>query len=489
MKISRPHQALFVFVCFLLACAGLSAQQKPKADPKYKSREQDLIIDIPLTLTEITAINIFGNICWRLWGPDSEAAYFTLDSISHNLNPGAWSWEAGLGGDTFLVNQLFHPFAGGFYFASARSNNFNFYLSMLSPFLGSLQWETFAETDMPAKNDLITTTSGGIVLGEILHRLYIELDKGGGAGKIGATILSPTDRITAALRGYGPEEGPNRIRSASLAFGVSWLYARFFEASDETIYWKRPSVFADFDLVYDDPYTAHSKTPFDQFDLFISLTLAIPQIYNLAFISNGYLASWVLVDDEVSQASNGITMNFDCYVTDRGFTELNNGRENLNFTASSLDYSIKWRRIINPSLELSLKTHIGLSPWTVATYNGGENKDDYNLFSFGGNVKLFFELREMKENSLMANGQSLTLSLCVFGTFFRLLNTPGFDNNALFFSARIAYSLPLGNRFSFYAADNLLCLYCRPAGDAAAQFPDITRWYNNAQFGIKITFR
>jgi len=489
MKTHYPHSTPLFFACFLFICAGLSAQQEAGADREYKPREQKLYIDIPLTIAEVMLINLAGNGYWRLWGPDSEAAYFTLDSIRYNLNPRVWGFEAGQGGDTFLVNQFFHPYAGAVYFASARSNNFNFYWSILSSTFGSLSWEALGETDTPAASDLINTAFGGIVLGEVLHRLYIELDKGGIAGKIGATILSPTDRITAAVRGYGPEKSPNRIYDASLAFGFSWFYARFFDNNDEIIFWNKPSAFMGFDLVYNDPYTAQSKTPFDQFDLYTSLTASVPLVYNFTIIAGGYLASWLLADDDVNQASNGITLHFDNFVTDKGtIMDLNNGRENLSFNANSLDYTINWRHPLNKSFELSFKTHLGFSPWVVTDYNGGVNKEDYYLYLFGGNIKFFLELRQMKEKSGVKNGQTLALSLCFYDTW-NIPNTPGFDINALFLFSKIAWSFPVSDRFSFYAADSFMFLRCHMTRDAGAEFPDMTRWLNSAQFGIKISFQ
>jgi len=483
MKKPRLYPALLFLAYYLLTCACLFAQEEAETILKYKPRERNLLIDIPLTIGEVTLINLAGNGYWRLWGPDSEAAYFTLDSIRANLNPRVWGFEGGQGGDTFLVNQFYHPYAGAVYFASARSNNFNFYWSILSSAFGSIYWEALGETDTPAASDLINTAFGGIVLGEILHRLYIELDKDGIAGKIGATILSPTDRITAAVRGYGPEKSPNKIREASLSFGFSWLNARFFDNNDLILSWNTPSGFIGFDLVYGDPYTVQGKTPFTQFDLNTSLTASVPLVYNFTFVADGYLASWLLSYDDANQVSNGLTLHFDTFVTDKGtIMDLNNGRENLSFNANSLDYSVKWRRILDKSFELSLKTHFGFSPWAVTDYNGGINKDDYYLYLFGGNIKLFTELRQAKEN-----GQALTLSLCFYDTW-NIPKTPGFDVNTLFLFSKIAYSFPLTNRFSLYVADSFLFLRCRLTRDAGAEFPDITRWYNSAQLGIKVSF-
>ncbi len=339
MKTFNPQKTLLVFICFLLVCTGLFAQEEPqeqdekqehnekqvhnekKTGREYKPREQKLYIDIPLTIGEIALINVIGNINWRLWGADSETAYVTLESMRRNFDPKGWpdwDFEIGRGRDTFLVNQFFHPYAGGIYFASARSNNLNFYWSILSPIIGSFTWEALCEIESPSASDFITTAVGGIAIGEILHRLYIELDKGGLGGKIAASFVSPPDRLTAAIRGYGPDKSPNKINSASLAFGFSWLNAMFFDGDEETSFWNTPSGFINLDLVYGDPFTAHSKTPFDQFDLNASLTVTVPLIYNFTLIADGYLASWLLKDDDTYQASNGLSLHFDIFVIDKG---------------------------------------------------------------------------------------------------------------------------------------------------------------------------
>jgi len=515
MKTFRPRALLF-FICLLLVCAGLYPQEereeqqeqgKKKTDREYKPREQKLYIDIPLAFGEVFFVNFFGNAYWRLWGPDSEVAYFTPDSIRCNLNPKSWEFEMGQEGDTFLVNQFLHPYAGANYFASARSNNINFYWSILYSTFGSFTWEVFGETDTPAINDAINTIFGGMVMGEVLHRLYIEVDKGGIAGKIMSTIVSPADRLTALIRGYGPEEGLSKISGSSFAFGFSYINAKFFDDKNEITSWDTPAAFINFDIVYDNPYTAHGNTPFAQFDLNTSLTVSIQPFYNLTIIIDGYLASWLLADNDTNQASNGITLHLDDYITDKGFMDLNNGRENLSFYAQSLDYSVKWlrrnRNIHNKSFDFSLKTHLGFSPWAITDYNGGEvnpgtgEKDDYNLYLFGGNIKLFMELREINEegsaltsgalSSGADKGQVLSLSLCLYDTL-NLPYTPSFDVNTIFFFSKLAYSLPLTKRLSLYAADSFMLLYCRLTRDAGAEFPDITRWYNSAQLGLKISF-
>jgi hypothetical protein len=487
--------ALFIFLSFLFVRAGLYAQDKTVRE--YKPREQKLYIDIPLTIAEDLVMNVVGNVNWRFWGADPKAAYVDFESMRRNLDPKGWfSWnfEDGRGHDTFLVNQFFHPYAGGIYFAAARSNNLNFYWSTFSSVFGSFTWEALCEIEAPSANDFLTTVVGGPAVGEILHRLYIELDKKGGlAGKIGAFFVSPIDRITAAIRRYGPDDSPSKIFNSSLAFGLSWLNAQFFDGGEETAFWNTPSAFADFDLVYGNPFTAHSKTPFDQFDLNMSIMVTVPLIYNFTIISDGYLVSWLWADDDENQASNGFTLQFDIFVIDKGaIILLNNGRENLDFNANSLDYSIKWRRrgnvIFNKPFDFSVKTHFGISPWAVTDYNGGVNREDNNQYLWGVNTRLFFELRQMNNEDVMKNGQVMSLSLCLYDTW-NIPNPriPNFDINVIFLFSKIACSFPLTERLSFYAADSFLLLHCRLTKEISGK-PDVTRWYNSAQCGLKVSF-
>jgi hypothetical protein len=441
-----------------------------------------------VTIAEVTLINIFGNIFWRLWGPDNEAAVFSIDSMRSNLNPKVWDYEKGQGGDAFITEQVFHPFAGGMYFAAARSNNFNFYWSMFSSTFGAFQWKIMGERDSPSINDLVSTSLGGIVLGEIMHRLYIELNKGGSAAKIGAAILNPSAKINDTLWNYGPDEGSGKTHEASLTFGFSWLNARFLNNDSEAGFWNQGGAFIGFDLVYGNPFRTQGKIPFEQFDLNVSVTASIPLTWNLTLITDGYLASWLLIDDEHNQASNGLSLHLDNFITERDrIADLRLNTENLDFYANSLDYTIKWRHVLNKSFEFSLKTHIGFTPWVMANYNGGVDNDDHNLFLFGGNIKLFLELQQIIDNTGIKNGHALALGLC-FYDMWSIPRTPGPENNTMFLAAKISYSFPISGRVSLFVANNFLLLHSSLTGNEGPDYPDITRWYNSAQAGVKITY-
>jgi hypothetical protein len=97
-------------------------------------------------------------------------AQVTPDSIWENLT-GPWEWDR----DEYFTNQFGHPYQGSIYHAAARSNGFTFYQAMLFDVFGSVYWELFCETNTPSINDLISTTLGGAALGEMFHRLYLEI--------------------------------------------------------------------------------------------------------------------------------------------------------------------------------------------------------------------------------------------------------------------------------------------------------------------------
>ena len=70
----------------------------------------------------------------------------------------------------FHVNMLLHPYSGSLSFAAGRSNGYNFERSVFFSAVGSAFWECCGESHRPSPGDFITTTFGGVLLGEILHR-------------------------------------------------------------------------------------------------------------------------------------------------------------------------------------------------------------------------------------------------------------------------------------------------------------------------------
>lgn len=83
--------------------------------------------------------------------------------------------------DLFITNYLGHPYQGGFYYNSIRSQGASVLESSLFCFGQSLLWEYGWEAgfEQPSIQDLITTPLGGILYGELTHYATIAMSKHG----------------------------------------------------------------------------------------------------------------------------------------------------------------------------------------------------------------------------------------------------------------------------------------------------------------------
>lgn len=93
-------------------------------------------------------------------------AQISWSSIKNNFKTGLL-WD----NDKFETNLFSHPYQGNLYYSSARSNGLNFWESAPYALLGSSIWEWFMETQPASINDIMSTTFGGMALGETTYRL------------------------------------------------------------------------------------------------------------------------------------------------------------------------------------------------------------------------------------------------------------------------------------------------------------------------------
>ncbi len=121
---------------------------------------------------------------------------------SQNLREG-WTWDT----DDFMTNVFLHPYHGATYFGYGRANGLTFWESVPLPVLGSMEWEYFAETQRPSLNDLYNTSFGGVVMGEMIHRVLALLRDNQARGwgralrEIAAVPLDPPGSLFRLLSG------------------------------------------------------------------------------------------------------------------------------------------------------------------------------------------------------------------------------------------------------------------------------------------------
>src|SRR4030095_11208886 len=138
----------------------LFAKGKDNVNTDYVKKYR-LWIPINEVIELHTSVCLFSNYVLH-----NDFAKISFKSVAQNFKTG-FVWDP----DFFLTNFFAHPLNGSIYYNAARANGYNYYVSSVFAFGGSLTWELFMETEPPSTNDIISTTISGIFLGEVTHRL------------------------------------------------------------------------------------------------------------------------------------------------------------------------------------------------------------------------------------------------------------------------------------------------------------------------------
>lgn len=222
-----------------------------------------------LVFLEIMGLNVL------VWGWDR----YVLEKDYARINPSywkrnlreGWEWDH----NHWAINFYGHPYQGAYYFMAGRSAGYDFYRSFFGAFLGSYTWEMFAETEYPSINDLIVTSVGGSVYGEVLYRLSRLLhgvdDHVPWYRKLAAFALQPMGGVQRL--GFGNRDGytgsmPLRLNlflGSGMHFGNNYRFGgKNADELDED--WDDRHVMFGMDIEYGKPY-AKVKRPFDYFTL------------------------------------------------------------------------------------------------------------------------------------------------------------------------------------------------------------------------------
>jgi len=170
----------------------------------------------------------------------------------------------------FLINQFGHPYQGGLYFSTGRANGLNYWESSVLVALGSFTWECCGETNRASMNDYFSTTMGGMVMGEIQHRLAtLVLDttatEGRIAREVAAAVIDPVGgffRIIHGEWGKVRENRPDRrpdVLSMSLQTGALW------RGAGGTLDEASAFPYVELDFGYGDLVRTPFRKPFDAF--------------------------------------------------------------------------------------------------------------------------------------------------------------------------------------------------------------------------------
>ncbi len=365
----------------------------------------------------------------------TEFSKISFESIHNNLT-GPWQWDRSM----FLVNQLGHPYQGYAYYAAARANNLNAFESSLVAALGSYTWEVFGERATAAVNDFVVTTAGGISLGEMLHRIYLDTYT---ENQLLATFISPMDGFNDLVSGNKQRPTHSMIRNASLSFGGGYVGTQHYrnnEKYDRNSYHTGTGSMG-IDLGYGDPFVSRTSSVFSHFDLQFFLEGGYDW-YNLVLISDGALFSASPRPQEHSWTSYGLHLHYDVF-----------SGTLMDFSGNSLTLTMQHERHTASGSVFKLKAHAGcliFGSSTFLRFEADPSKKAVERRDYGAGaaskLRMSWDFPRAGNISMQTAGYLMTT----------LPNTvSGSDGNLLFSRSTLAWKYPLNGTTSVGAANTL----------------------------------
>lgn len=301
-----------------------------------------------------------------LWGYNyfiakEKWAIIGFDTIEANFRHGP-EWDSG----KFGVNQIYHPYEGSMFFTAARSNNLSFAESAAYTFGGSLVWEFFMENHYPSINDMITTTFGGIALGEVLYRLSnLCLDEGavGGEKIIRETfsaVFSPMNSLNRYFGNHTYKSEKSNIHFSFSLGGNTQFVADKIDKMDSMIF---TEVMMEYNEMYQDKTF---RKPFDYFKIAVDFNL-----YNGHTVSTISLLGH-LIGRETDQESYSALMGFfqHYYYTNNDI---------LKLSASSIGPGLEIQSVITEKIHYKAGLHLQGILMGAMDSRYTEESRDYNL--------------------------------------------------------------------------------------------------------------
>ena len=181
-----------------------------------------------------------------------------------------WEWDH----NHWAINFYGHPYQGATYYNFARGAGYGFYGSLLFTALGSYTWEMFAETEYPSINDLIATSIGGAVYGEVLYRLSRKLygvDESAWYNQVGAFGMAHSAYLQRKMFGNRDVITGNTPMDLSIFLGTGSHFGNIYRyggrnEDDLDQRWDDKHVMYGAEIEYGKPFRK-VKRPFDYFTL------------------------------------------------------------------------------------------------------------------------------------------------------------------------------------------------------------------------------
>jgi hypothetical protein len=399
-------------------------------------------------------------------------AQVTMQSISENLAEG-WEFDR----DEFPTNNFAHPWHGATYHTSGRASGFNFYESYVFDFVGSLTYELFTETTKPSMNDLITTSLGGAIMGEMFHRLYTE------ANSPFAFLISPMDSVTNLVTRRKPQKtGGKNLYRLAVSAGPGWTNGAKYN-TDENLFregWNALTFNVNCDVIYRNPFVQQSWIPYEHFELNFGGGLGKDfedsLWWDLYVKSDGYLFSFTPVETGKNRLSTGLSLCYDFFSSPYDFFT----RSNINFFSQAFDWAVKYQRLLAEDSRLEIKAHLGWIGFGGSLFYNDDmlNKDRaiYPDYGTGANARLFFSYFGPRSDRL-------SLEFLLFGIYtisYYRAEMAGWELYGVF---NASYAFPLGKHLFLNIGDSF-------SGKAGLYeiVPGLGQWSNSVKVFVEWSF-
>ena len=264
-------------------------------------------------------------------GGGQDFANVTFSSMWKNISGGLeWDWNL------FNTNWAGHPYHGSLMYNTARTVGLNYWQSVPYAIGGAAVWEFLGETHAPSTSDLITTSIGGIYLGEVLFRVseLVLDDRATGWNRFGREslgfILNPVGGLNRLLYGTGNDHHtfPNHLKIPArfqLTLGSNYVI------NNPNFPSTRFKPYIELGLLYGDPFEKRTNyQPFDIFNLVTWLRFEeTKNNYRLKINDDFYLPYWNIYSYGILAGKNfhhtdqqnqiiGIFQHFD-YLNNKAF--------------------------------------------------------------------------------------------------------------------------------------------------------------------------
>jgi Domain of unknown function (DUF3943) len=201
------------------------------------------------------------------------------DSDYVQVSPRTWwrNLERGfeIDANKFDTNNFYHPWNGALFYSAGRSTGLGFWGSSATALAGSFLWECCGETLKMSANDVITTTLGGVAMGEALHRLgsvILDNDDRGVSRVVREASIFPLDIVRGVnrllvhdqYRAPNPEE-PLDWRPRRLGALVSLGARRVGNEGDLGGEGAKTAPFVDLFVAYGSVFDNERRRPYDSF--------------------------------------------------------------------------------------------------------------------------------------------------------------------------------------------------------------------------------